>query len=100
MSNEVNKWFVCSVAADESQPGGTTKKVTNMYLVNAFSFAEAEERITAELSPYIVGEFEVKAVKAERFAEMFENADGDKWYKARLSFITIDEKTGAEKKAR
>ena len=99
MSNKVNKWFVCSVAADESQPGGTIKKVTNMYLVDAMSFTEAENRIIEEMTPYIVGEFEVAAVKKARISELFIDPEGDKWYRAKVMFITIDEKTGVEKKA-
>ena len=99
MSNEANKWFVCSVAADKSQPDGTIKKVTNMYLVDAMSFTEAENRIIEEMTPYIVGEFEVAAVKKARISELFIDPEGDKWYRAKVMFITIDEKTGVEKKA-
>ena len=99
MSNKVNKWFVCSVAADESQPDGTIKKVTEVYLVDAMSFTEAENRIIEEMTPYIVGEFEVTAVKKARISELFIDPEGDKWYRAKVMFITIDEKTGVEKKA-
>ena len=99
MSNKVNKWFVCSVAADESQPAGTIKKGTEVYRVDAMSFTEAERRIIEEMTPYIVGEFEVTAVKKARISELFIDPEGDKWYRAKVMFITIDEKTGVEKKA-
>lgn len=94
------KWFVCSVAVEKTQDNGSFKKVTDLYLVNAFNFAEAEDRIVSELSPLYPGGLEVKAVKSEKVMAMFENEAADVWYKARLSFVTIDEKTGLEKKAK
>ena len=54
----------------------------------------------SELSPLYPGGLEVKAVKSEKVMAMFENEAADVWYKARLSFVTIDEKTGLEKKAK
>ena len=63
------------------------------------SFTEAENRIIEEMTPYISGEFEVTAVKKDRISEMFIDPDGDKWYRAKVMFITLDEKSGAEKKS-
>ena len=81
---------------------GTTKRVTESYLVDALSFAEAEERITKEVTPYISGEFSVYAVKKSNVQEIFRNKieydDVQKWYKAKVAFMTIDEKTNSEKR--
>ena len=104
MSNEQRKslkWFVCSVEVGKTQDDLSIKKENETYLVNACGFAEAEERIESELSPYCYpGGLEVKSVKAERVMEMFDDEAAEIWYKARLNFITIDEKTGLEKKAK
>ncbi len=95
----MNNWYECRVKFEKTLENGTQKKVTEVYLVDAMSFTEAENRIIEEMTPFISGEFEVSAVKKDRIAEMFIDPEGDKWYRAKVMFITLDEKSGAEKKA-
>jgi hypothetical protein len=80
---------------------GLQKKVTENYVVDALSFSEAEERITEEMSSYISGEFDVADIKKAAYGEIFFSDDemADKWYKAKLQFITYDEKTDKEKRS-
>jgi hypothetical protein len=80
---------------------GLQKKVTEAYVVDALSFSEAEERIIDEMSSYISGEFDVMDIKKAPYKEIFfSDSDlADKWYKAKLQFITIDEKTEKEKRS-
>ena len=87
---------------DKVMEDGLQKKVTEVYTIDALSFAEAETRIIEELSSYISGEFEVMDVKKASYKEIFfsDNAMADRWYKAKLDFITIDEKTEKEKRSR
>lgn len=92
-------WFECKVQYDKMQENGSVKKVNEPYLVDALSFTEAEARITEEQRPFISGEFSVAAVKRTKIAEIFWNEGGDRWYLVKVAFITIDEKTGVEKKA-
>lgn len=77
---------------------GMQKKVTEPYLVDALSFTEAEARIIEEIRPFITGEFTVTDIKRARFSELFFNENGDRFYKIKVYFITLDEKSGAEKK--
>jgi len=91
-------WFECKVRYDKLQENGAAKKVTEPYLVDALSFTEAEARITEEQRPFISGEFDVAAVKRSRIAEIAFNDEGDKWYLAKVGFITVDEKSGVEKR--
>lgn len=76
------------------------KTVTEKYLVDAMSFTEAEARIIEEMSPFISGEFNVKAIKIANLQEVFASnkVGADKWYKLKVAFITLDEKSGKEKK--
>ena len=95
-------WFECKVRYEKTMEDGTIKKVTEVYVVDALSFSEAEKRITEEMSSYVSGELEICNLKIAPYKEIF-FADGDfdladRWYKARLAFITIDEKTDKEKK--
>lgn len=92
-------WFECKVQYDKMQENGSVKKVAEPYLVDALSFTEAEARITEERTPFISGEFSVAAVKRTKIGEIFWNEDGDRFYLFKVAFITIDEKTGVEKKA-
>jgi hypothetical protein len=77
---------------------GIQKKVTEPYLVDALSFTEAEARITEEIRPFISGEFTIADIKRARFSEIFFNENGDRFYRIKVFFITLDEKSGAEKK--
>jgi hypothetical protein len=79
---------------------GLPKKVKEAYVVDAISFSEAEERITHNMKQYISGEFDVVDIDRCVFKEIFfsDEDSADKWYKAKLQFITIDEKTEKEKK--
>lgn len=92
-------WFECKVRYDKIQENGSAKKVTEPYLVDALTFTEAEARITEEQRPFISGEFSVSAVKRSRIAEIFWNEGGDRWYLVKVAFITIDERTGVEKRS-
>lgn len=77
---------------------GVQKTVTEPYLVDALSFTEAEARIIEEIKPYISGEFTISDIKRVKYSDTFFNESGDRYFKARLYFITLDDKSGAEKK--
>ena len=91
-------WFECKVRYDKMMENGVVKKVNEPYLVDALSFTEAEARIIEEQTPFISGDFTVSSVKRTKISEIFRDDTADKWYLAKVAFITIDEKTAAEKK--
>ena len=91
--------YECGIRYERTMENGMTKKVTELYLVDALSFAEAEGRITKEMEPYISGDFDVVTIKRTNYSEIVEGlSTADKWFKAKLNFISIDEKSGKEKK--
>ena len=92
------QWFECKIKIDKTTADGVIKTSTENYLVDALSFTEAEARITEEMQPYISGEFKVDSVKRVRVSEMFFDETGDRWYKAKVNFVTLDEKKGVEKR--
>lgn len=94
-------WFTTKIKYDKTMEDGLIKTQNEVYLVEALTFGEAEKRIIAEMEPYISGEFEVVDLKKTKIAELFESNDGlaDKWFNAKVAFITLDEKTGAEKQS-
>ena len=92
------QWFECKIKIDKTTADGVIKTSTENYLVDALSFTEAEARITEEMQPYISGEFKVDSVKRVRVSEMVFDETGDRWYKAKVNFVTLDEKKGVEKR--
>ena len=94
----MHNWFECKVSYEKMLENGMQKKVTEPYLVDALSFTEAEARIIEEIRPVITGEFTVTDIKRARLSELFFNENGDRFYKIKIYFITLDEKSGAEKK--
>lgn len=97
----LHTWFTCKISHEKTMENGMNKKVTEPYLVDALSFTEAEARIIEEMTPYISGEFTVAAVAKANYTELFyaeDDINASYWYKVKLGFITLDEKTGAEKK--
>ena len=92
------QWIETKLRYDKVMENGAMKKVTEPYLVDALSFAEAEARIIEEMRPFISGEFTVEAVKKAKIAEVFGSDTASRWWKVRVAFITVDERTGAEKR--
>ena len=70
-------WIESAVTFDKMMENGTVKKVTEKNLFDALSFTECEARTIEELTPYISGEFTVKAVKKTKISEIFFNDTAD-----------------------
>ena len=96
----LHSWFECRIKYEKVMENGMNKNVTEPYLIDALSFTEAEARIIEEMTPYISGEFTVSDIKRAGYSELFfsEDANADRWFKCKLTFITLDEKSGSEKK--
>ena len=92
----MHTWFECKIRYEKLMENGMNKKVTEPYLVDALSFTEAEARIIEEMTPFIT----VSDIKRANYSELFpsEEEAADRWFKCKLIFITLDEKSGAEKK--
>ncbi len=101
MRSRTAEWFECKIRYEKVLEDGMQKKVTEAYTVDALSFTEAEQRIMEEMSAYISGEFDVADIKKAAYKEIFFSDDdtADRWYKAKLQFITVDEKSGKEKRS-
>lgn len=101
MRSRTTTWFECKIRYEKTMEDGTQKKVTELYTVDALSFTEAESSIIEEMSAYISGEFEVKDIKKAAYGEIFfsDAPSADRWFKTKLQFITIDEKTEKEKRS-
>lgn len=101
MRSRTSTWFETKVRYEKTQDDGTLKKQTEQYVVDALSFTEAESTIMQEMSAYVSGEMEIRDIRLASYGEIFfsDAPNDDKWYKAKLQFITIDEKTEKEKRS-
>ena len=100
MRTRTAQWFETKVRYEKTMDDGMQKKVTELYVVDALSFTEAEAATTEEMSAYISGDFDIADIKKATYGEIFfsdKEAD-DRFYKAKLQYITIDEKTEKEKR--
>ena len=94
-------WFECKVKYERLQEDGSVKKEPETYLVEAFNFTEAEKRVTEELKPFVKGEFDIDNIHKVKYMEIFDSdvESDDRWYRLKLQFVTLDEKSGKEKKS-
>ncbi len=101
MRSRTGTWFTTKVKYQKTQEDGSEKVVSETYVVDALSFTEAESTIIDEMAVYVSGEFKVSGISKSNFGEIFfsDVDDDDKWFKAKLQFITIDEKTEKEKRS-
>lgn len=99
MRTKTAVWYETTVRYERSK-GDENNIATEAYAVDALSFAEAEQRITDEMQPFCSGEFDVKKIAIAPYAEVFfsEDEDDDKFFRATVAIITLDERTGKEKK--
>lgn len=95
MRSRTSTWFETKVKYQKTMEDGSEKVVSEAYVVDALSFTEAESAIIDEMSVYVSGELKVSGIGKAGYGEIFfsDVDDDDKWYKAKLQFITIDEKS-------
>lgn len=94
-------WYETTVRHERQAEDGGQKMVSEVYVVDALNFAEAEQRITEEIHPYCSGEFDVKKIAIAPYTEVVFSGDekDDKFFRATVALISIDERTGKEKKS-
>ena len=91
-------WFECKVKYVKIDDDGRERKVSEVYLVDAVTFTDAETRIIQNLQTMVRGEFVVDNIKKSNIIEIFPHEVGEWWYKAKIGIVTIDENAGKEKK--
>lgn len=91
-------YFLVGIKLEKVAEEGKIIKVSEQYLVDALSFTEAESRINKEMKPFISGEFVVDKISRAKINELFPNESGDKWFKSKVFFVSLDEEKGVEKR--
>ena len=92
-------WFECKLKYDMTDEYGKSKSVSEGYLVDAVSFTEAEARVHKILTDEIPYSFIVSGIRKAKIDEIvFSDLEDIKWYKSRVVYVDVDEKSGKEKK--
>lgn len=116
----MHNWFEVGVQYDKVLENGLQKKVTELYLIDALSFTEAEARAIEELKPFISGEFTIVSIKRSKYSEIVganwsinavdaeakkimnvnssQCSEADKWFGCKVEYIFYDDKSGKEKR--
>lgn len=100
LRSRTSTWFECKVRYLKTQDDGSKKIVNELYVVDALSFTEAEASIIDNMQVYVSGELKIANINPTNYNEIFfSDIDEDElWFKARLAFITIDDKNDKEKR--
>ena len=95
----MHTWFECRIRYEKMMDNGMQKKVTEPYLVDALSFTEAEARIIEEMTPSYRenSPYRILNVLITANCSLVMTNRMIRWFKCKLVFITLDEKSGAEK---
>lgn len=102
MRSRTSDWFETKIKYVKTMENGLQKSVTELYVVDALSWTEAEAAILKEMKVYISGDYKITDIKPAGYHEIFftDIDKEDKWFKAKLEFISIDEKTEKEKRSK
>lgn len=68
MRTKTSNWFVCKVNYERQRENGLFAKVNEMYVLEAVSWADAEETITKELQSLLSGEFVIKDISVAPYS--------------------------------
>lgn len=86
---------------DKVQKDGSLKRVSEVYLVETARFGEAERTVQEEIAPTASGDFDIVAIARKNYAEVLRGQEdaAEKWFHCKLNLVTLDEKSGREKKS-
>lgn len=92
--------YLVKIRFQQEQEGGGLKAKSELYLVNAFSFTDAE--LTAITENRGKKDLKVRQIKEYPVSDIFRKDDTEDdsyiWFKAKVAYITFDEKSQKEKR--
>lgn len=95
----MNNWFECKIKYNKiDEASGKQKQVKEPYLVDAVSFTEAESRMMELMKDDLGDEFLVSDLKKVNYSDIFNYDDTEQFYKCKVVFVDVDERSGREKR--
>jgi Domain of unknown function (DUF4494) len=91
-------WYLGKIRFQKEDEAGSLKTINEEYLVDAVSYTEGEARLH-EIVASNTPDFQVVKITKMRLSEVFFEENGSEiWYKAKVQYVSFDEKTQKEKK--
>jgi len=90
-------FFNTTVKYQKQNDEGLLKEITEQYLVDAVNFTEAEAKVIEYLPPEVTGGVSVARVSKTNISSIIDNEKGV-YFKAKVSYLSVDEEAGKEKK--
>ena len=78
---------------------GSEAKKTEQFVLDAYTYTEAETRMVEILEAEGIRPFEISQITKTNLIEVIRFAECDKWFKVKVSLTTVDESKGVEKEA-
>ena len=91
-------WFICKAKYQKENDQGQIKNVTEPYLVDAFTYTEAESRIYEVLENMISGDFLIAQITKSNINEVFYFEGFDVWFKCKVIYHVTDGDSGKDQK--
>ncbi len=91
-------WFEVKVKYSKIDDNEKVKTFNQPYLFDALTFTEAEARANEEMAKYLSEGFKITNIKVANFSEIFPSEHGDRWFKCKVSLVTLDEDKGLERR--
>jgi hypothetical protein len=90
-------WYKSTIKYQKEDEAGSLKSYTESYLIDAVSFTDAEARSYEQI---VTGasDFGVPAITRMPLADLFLYEEGEKFFKAKVVYFSIEEKSGRERK--
>lgn len=90
-------WFTCKVKRVRVDGEGNETKVTDLHVLDAYNYTEAEARMTFIMQRNTNGPFEIQQITKSNFAEVIRFDDDGHWYRAKVAFVSFVEESGEER---
>ncbi|AFK02114.1 hypothetical protein Emtol_0963 [Emticicia oligotrophica DSM 17448] len=93
-----NCWYQGKIRYQRVDEKDKTVKITEVYLVDAVSYTDAEARIYETVASN-TPDFQLVGLSRMRLHEVFFVDEGsEKWFKVKVNFVSFDEKAQKEKR--
>ena len=92
-------WFNCKVSYMKPDSEGNETKKTEQFVLDAYTYTEAETRMVEVLECEGIRPFEITQITKTTLIEVIRFAECDKWFRVKISLTTVDESKGVEKEA-
>lgn len=90
-------WFNCSVNIKKFSEEGYSTSNSEQHVIQAYTYTEAEAGIHQVMSKMGGGSFEISKITKTNISEVHPNEHSDKWFKAKVALVTLDEESGKER---